>query len=50
MGDALNMTNTGKIYQSTYNQLHKYWDIDRILIYLALHTTTVDLTLTDEVF
>lgn len=37
-----------EIYQNTYNQLQKYWDIDRILIYLALHTTTINLKLTEE--
>ena len=26
-----------------YSQVHKYWDIDTILIFLALYTTTMDL-------
>ena len=26
-----------------YSQVHKYWDIDTILILLALFTTTMDL-------
>ena len=28
-----------------YSQVHKYWDIDTILIFLALYTTTMDLKL-----
>ena len=27
----------------TYSQVHKYWDIDTILIFLALYTTTMNL-------
>ena len=27
----------------TYSQVHKYWDINTILIFLALYTTTMDL-------
>ena len=27
----------------SYSQVHKYWDIDAILIFLALYTTTMDL-------
>ena len=27
----------------SYSQVHKYWDIDTILISLALYTTTMDL-------
>ena len=26
-----------------YSQVHKYWDFDTILIFLALYTTTMDL-------
>ncbi len=26
----------------TYSQVHKYWDIDTILTFLALYTTTMD--------
>ena len=29
-------------YFVTYSQVHKYWDIDTILIFLALYTTTMD--------
>ncbi len=25
-----------------YSQVHKYWDIDTILTFLALYTTTMD--------
>ncbi len=28
--------------QSIYSQVHKYWDIDTILTFLALYTTTMD--------
>ena len=28
-----------------YSQVHKYWDIDTILIFLGLYTTTMDLKL-----
>ena len=31
------------IWADVYSQVHKYWDIDTILIFLALYTTTVDL-------
>ncbi len=27
---------------SKYSQVHKYWDIDTILTFLALYTTTMD--------
>ncbi len=27
---------------ATYSQVHKYWDIDTILTFLALYTTTMD--------
>ncbi len=27
---------------SIYSQVHKYWDIDTILTFLALYTTTMD--------
>ncbi len=27
---------------SMYSQVHKYWDIDTILTFLALYTTTMD--------
>ena len=30
-------------YIVIYSQVHKYWDIDTILIFLALYTTTMDL-------
>ncbi len=29
-------------YSITYSQVHKYWDIDTILTFLALYTTTMD--------
>ncbi len=28
--------------KGTYSQVHKYWDIDTILTFLALYTTTMD--------
>ncbi len=28
--------------QYIYSQVHKYWDIDTILTFLALYTTTMD--------
>ncbi len=28
--------------QKIYSQVHKYWDIDTILTFLALYTTTMD--------
>ncbi len=28
--------------QRVYSQVHKYWDIDTILTFLALYTTTMD--------
>ncbi len=31
------------IYIYIYSQVHKYWDIDTILTFLALYTTTMDL-------
>ncbi len=30
------------IYSIYYSQVHKYWDIDTILTFLALYTTTMD--------
>ncbi len=30
------------IYIYTYSQVHKYWDMDTILTFLALYTTTMD--------
>ncbi len=30
------------IHPSIYSQVHKYWDIDTILTFLALYTTTMD--------
>ncbi len=30
------------IYIYIYSQVHKYWDIDTILTFLALYTTTMD--------
>ncbi len=27
---------------TVYSQVHKYWDIDTILTFLALYTTTMD--------
>ena len=30
-------------WNTWYSQAHKYWDIDTILIFLALYTTTMDL-------
>ncbi len=37
-------TDKKKITQmsKTYSQVHKYWDIDTILTFLALYTTTMD--------
>ncbi len=29
-------------YNQSYSQVHKYWDIDTILTFLALYTTTMD--------
>ncbi len=29
-------------WASIYSQVHKYWDIDTILTFLALYTTTMD--------
>ena len=31
-----------------YSQVHKYWDIDTIIIFLALYTTTMDLKLNEH--
>ena len=28
---------------SAYSQIHRYWDIDTILFFLALYGTTMDL-------
>ncbi len=28
--------------RNIYSQVHKYWDIDTILTFLALYTTTMD--------
>ncbi len=33
---------TPNIYMYIYSQVHKYWDIDTILTFLALYTTTMD--------
>ncbi len=30
------------LYIYIYSQVHKYWDIDTILTFLALYTTTMD--------
>ncbi len=30
------------LYVNIYSQVHKYWDIDTILTFLALYTTTMD--------
>ncbi len=30
------------MYIYIYSQVHKYWDIDTILTFLALYTTTMD--------
>ncbi len=30
------------IFVCIYSQVHKYWDIDTILTFLALYTTTMD--------
>ncbi len=32
----------GKVKIYIYSQVHKYWDIDTILTFLALYTTTMD--------
>ncbi len=32
----------GKTHNAIYSQVHKYWDIDTILTFLALYTTTMD--------
>ncbi len=29
-------------FSQNYSQVHKYWDIDTILTFLALYTTTMD--------
>ncbi len=31
-----------KNYIYIYSQVHKYWDIDTVLTFLALYTTTMD--------
>ncbi len=31
-----------------YSQVHKYWDIDTILTFLALYTTTMDFKLNEQ--
>ena len=31
-----------------YSQVHKYWDIDTILIFLALYTPTMELQWNDQ--
>ncbi len=38
------LRNTQHIYAriSIYSQVHKYWDIDTILTFVALYTTTMD--------
>ncbi len=33
---------------TVYSQVHKYWDIDTILTFLALYTTTMDFKWNDE--
>ncbi len=30
------------MFVTLYSQVHKYWDIDTILTFLALYTTTMD--------
>ncbi len=30
------------LHMPMYSQVHKYWDIDTILTFLALYTTTMD--------
>ncbi len=30
------------LFMNEYSQVHKYWDIDTILTFLALYTTTMD--------
>ncbi len=30
------------MHSVVYSQVHKYWDIDTILTFLALYTTTMD--------
>ena len=32
----------------TYSRVHKYWDMDTILIFLVLNTTTMDLKLNEQ--
>ncbi len=31
-----------------YSQVHKYWDIDTILTFLALYITTMDFKLNEQ--
>ena len=45
----LKLSNWSKITQRLiYSQVHKYWDINTILIFLALYTTTMDLKLNEQ--
>ena len=36
------------LFPFIYSQVHKYWDINAILIFLALYTTTMDLKLNKQ--
>ncbi len=37
------------VYIYIYSQVHKYWDIDTILTFLALYTTTMDFKWNEQV-
>ncbi len=37
-----------KYHFMIYSQVHKYWDIDTILTFLALYTTTMDFKWNDQ--
>ncbi len=39
---SINKTNNLDLLKGSYSQVHKYWDIDTILTFLALYTTTMD--------
>ncbi len=39
--NSMNIYNIKQLL-NIYSQVHKYWDIDTILTFLALYTTTMD--------
>ncbi len=39
---CVSVTVTASFSAHIYSQVHKYWDIDTILTFLALYTTTMD--------